>query len=437
MSNKLIRNVTVLTMNPNKDIIENAVVVIEGDTIVDIGGERLLEKYPNYECIDGDNGILIPGFVNGHTHCAMVAFRSLGDDVADRLKRYLFPLEKLLVDKELVSLGSKYGICEMALGGVTTFADMYYFEDEVAKSSKEVGLRAIVGETILDFKAPDTDAPYGGLEYCDWFIDKWKDDDLITPAVAPHAPYSNDTLHLQKAFRLAEERDVPILMHIAESSNEFNKYKEEYDLTPVQYLDKIGVLNSRMVGAHVIHVNDEDLDLLKLRGVGISHNIGANAKGAHGISPAYKMYNMDMKIGLGTDGPMSGNTLDIITQMGLVAKIHKLFNNDRTIFTSDQILEMATLGGARALNLDHKIGSIEIGKKADLVIVETNSINMQPIYNYYSALVYSANSSNVSTVMVNGKIILRNKVLLTQDYSILTKEFKKIKNKVIDAAGAL
>lgn len=433
----LIKNVTVLTMNTNKDIIENGVVVIDKDRIIDIGEEELISKYPSHEIIDGEGGILTPGFVNAHTHCAMVAFRSLGDDVPDRLKRYLFPLEKLLVDKELVSLGSKYGICEMALGGVTTFADMYYFEDEVAKSTKEIGLRGVLGETIVNFKAPDTDEPYGGLEYCKWFIDKWKDDELIIPSVAPHAPYSNDTLHLEKAFNLAEDKDVPILMHIAEMTYESEKYMKEYNLTPVQYLDSIGVLNSRIVGAHLIHVNDEDLNILKARKVGISHNIGANAKGAHGVAPAYKMYNMNMKIGLGSDGPMSGNTIDIITQMGLVSKVHKLYNNDRTIFSADQILEMATLGGAKALNLDDKIGSIEVGKKADLVIFETKSVNMQPIYNYYSVLVYSANPSNISTVIVNGKVIVRDKALLTQDYGILAKEFEKIKDKVMATASSL
>ncbi|WIV12223.1 amidohydrolase [Proteiniborus sp. MB09-C3] len=433
----LIKNVIVLTMNSNKDIIENGVVVIDNDVIVDIGGNELLSKYPDHEIIDGEEGILVPGFVNAHTHCAMTAFRSLGDDVADRLKRYLFPLEKMLVDKELVSLGSKYGICEMALSGVTTFADMYYYEDEVAKSTKEVGLRGVLGETIVDFVAPDADKAYEGLDYCQWFIDKWKEDELIIPSVAPHAPYTNDTEHLQKALNLAESKDVPILMHIAEMTYESEKYMKEYNLTPVQYLDKIGVLNSRMVGAHLIYVNNEDLRILKEKEVGISHNIGANAKGAHGVAPAYKMYNMNLKLGLGTDGPMSGNTLDIFTQMGLVAKIHKLVNNDRTIFSADQIVEMATLGGARALNLDSKIGSIEIGKKADLVIVETKSINMQPIYDYYSVLVYSANASNVSTVIVNGKVIVKDKALLTQDYSILTNEFKNIKNRVMSAARSL
>ncbi|MFA5524136.1 MAG: amidohydrolase [Tissierellales bacterium] len=433
----LIKNVTLITMNQNKDIIEEGVVVIKDDLIADIGGNELLEKYPNHRIIDGEGGILIPGFVNAHTHCAMSVFRSLGDDVPDRLRRYLFPLEKALLDKEMVSLGSRYGVCEMALGGVTTFADMYYFEDEVAKSTKEIGLRGVLGETIVDFIAPDASKPYEGLEYCQWFIDKWKDDDLIIPALAPHAPYSNDTEHLQKAFSLAESKDVPILMHIAEMGFESEKYKKEFNLSPLQYLDKIGILNKRMVGAHLINVNDEDLDILKEREVGISHNIGANAKGAHGVAPAYKMYNMNLKLGLGTDGPMSGNTLDIFTQMGLVAKIHKLVNNDRTIFEADKILEIATLGGARALNLDSKIGSIEIGKKADLVIVETKSINMQPIYDYYSVLVYSANASNVSTVIVNGKVIVKDKALVTQDYSSLLYEFKTIKDKVMTVAKYL
>lgn len=433
----LIKNVTVLTMNSNKDMIEDGVVVTDKELIIDIGGRELLEKYSHHEVIDGEGGILIPGFVNAHTHCAMSVFRSLGDDVADRLRRFLFPLEKMLVDRELVSLGSRYGICEMALAGVTTFADMYYYEDEVAESTKQIGLRGVLGETIVDFVAPDASKPYEGLEYCRWFIDKWKDDDMIIPSVAPHAPYSNDTAHLQEAFNLAESKDVPIIMHIAEMEFETEKYKKEYGLTPVQYLDKIGILNNRMIGAHLINVNDEDLKILKEKKVGISHNIGANAKGAHGVAPAYKMYSMDLKLGLGTDGPMSGNTLDMFTQMGLVAKIHKLVNNDRTIFSADQILEMATLGGARALNLDSKIGSIEIGKKADFVIVETKSINMQPIYDYYSVLVYSANASNVSSVVVNGKFIVRDKVLLTQDYSILSKEFKKIRDKIMAVAKTL
>lgn len=424
-------------MNADKDIIEDGVVVIDNDYITHIGGRELLELYPDKKIIDGKSGILIPGFVNAHTHCAMSVFRSLGDDVANRLTKYLFPLEKLLVDKEMTSLGAMYGAAEMALAGVTTFADMYYFEDEVSKSTKKIGLRGVLGETVVDFIAPDSKKPYEGLEYSEWFIDKWKNDDLITPGVAPHAPYTNDTEHLQKAFSLAETKDVPILMHIAETNSESDKYLKEYNLSPVEYLSSIGMLNERMIGAHLIHVNDNDLNILKDKKIGISHNIGANAKGAHGLAPAYKMYNMGLKLGLGTDGPMSGNTLDIFTQMGLVAKIHKLFNDDRTIFPAKEIVEMATIGGARALHMDNIIGSIEIGKKADLVIVETDSINMQPIYDYYSVLVYSANASNVSKVIVNGKLIVDNKELLTQDLSILTKELMKTREIIVKIAKTL
>lgn len=424
-------------MDEEKKIIEDGVIVIKDGIIEDIGSREIVPKYMGYEIIDGKEGILIPGMVNCHTHNAMIIFRSLGDDVADRLTKYLFPLEKSVIDREIVYLGSKYGAAELALGGVTSFCDMYYYEDEVAKATAEIGLRAVLGETVVNFKAPDVDEAYGGIGYAKDFIRKWKNHNLIIPAIAPHAPYSLDTDHLKECFSIGQKEDVPMLIHIAETEKEKNKYRGEYDLSPVQYLDSIGVLNENVVGAHLIHVDDKDIEILKYRNVGISHNIGANAKGAHGLSPAYTMFKENLKIGLGSDGPMSGNTIDIFTQMGLVAKFHKLFNNDRTIFTADEILEMATIGGARALNLDSKIGSIEVGKKADLVLVETESINMQPIYDYYSVLVYSANSSNVSMVIVDGKIIVKDKNLLNVDYKEMAKEMKSLRNKIGSAAAKL
>lgn len=424
-------------MNEKKDIIEKGVVVIEENKIAAVGDESLLDRYPSDNIIDGKEGILIPGMINTHTHASMVVFRSLGDDVPDRLKKYLFPLEKMLVDKALVYLGAKYGIAEMLLGGVTTFADMYYFEDEVAEAAKELGMRGVLGETIINFSAPDSKEPYGGLEYCRGFIEKWKDDPLITPAVAPHAPYSNDTEHLQKSFALAQKYKIPMMMHVAEMDYEVEKYEEEYHMTPVAYLDHIGVLNERVIAAHSILVTDEDIDLLNKNNVGIAHNIGANTKGAKGVAPILKMVQKGLKIGLGTDGPMSGNTLDIITQMGLVAKVHKLVNKDRSLFPASEILEMATIGGARVLNLDEKIGSIEVGKRADLVILETQSVNMQPIYDYYSVLVYSANPSNVDTVIVDGKVVVENKKLKTHDLSELMKQLKEMKEKISSVAQQL
>lgn len=420
MAFMVIKNVNVLTMNKEKDIIENGVVVLDDHIIHDIGHEELLDQYPCDHIIDGNNGILIPGMINTHTHASMVVFRSLGDDVPNRLKRYLFPLEKMLVDKGLVYLGAKYGILEMLLGGVTTFTDMYFYEDEVAKAAKELGIRGVLGETIMNFPSPDSEEPYGGLAYSKWFIEKWKDDDLIIPAVAPHALYTNDKDHLQMAAALSDKYHVPMMMHVAEMEYEYKQCIEEHHMTPVKYLDSIGVLSDRFLVAHGILVTEEDIDLLEKRKVGIAHNVGANSKGAKGVAPITEMFRRGMKVGLGTDGPMSGNTLDIVTQMSLVGKVHKLFNHDRRLFPASEILEMATIGGARALNLDKDIGSIEVGKKADLVLVETSSVNMQPIYDYYSVLVYSANPSNVDTVIVDGKVLVKNKQLVQREVATST-----------------
>lgn len=426
----IIKNVNILTMNSEKQIIENGVVIVKDSTIEAIGGEDLLEKYPSGNIIDGKNGILMPGMVNTHTHAAMVFFRSLGDDVQDRLKKYIFPLEKKMVDKSFVYFGSKYGIAEMLLGGVTTFVDMYFFEDEVAKAAKEMGIRAVLGETVVDFPSPDSKESYGGLYYGERFIEKWKQEELIIPAIAPHAPYSNDTEHLQAASVLAEKYKVPMMMHVAEMDYEVEKYRKEYDMTPVQYLDSIGVLKENFIAAHLIHVNDEDMDIIEKRNIGIAHNMGANSKGAKGVMPLKEMYRRKLKIGLGSDGPMSGNTLDILTQMPLVAKVHKLFNNDRSLFPASEIVEMATIGGARALNLQDKIGSIEPGKKADMVILETQSVNMQPIHDYYSVIVYSANPSNVDTVIVNGKVLVQNKCLTQIDFGELRNKISQWKPEI-------
>ena len=427
----IIENVTILTMNANRDIIDNGAVIIEDNKIIDVGDKSIKGKYINVDkVINGNNGILIPGMINCHTHASMVAFRSLADDYKDRLKRYLFPLEQKLVDKELVYIGAKYAIAEMLLGGVTTFCDMYYFEDEVAKAAEELNIRGVLCETIINFPAPDSNKSFGGLEYSKSFIEKWKGNTLITPGIAPHAPYTNSDESLKEAYRLSKEHKVPLTMHVAEMDYEFEKYIKEYNMTPVQYLDSLGILDENFISAHTILINDEDIEILKSKNVKISHNIGANAKGAKGVAPIIKMKEAGINIGLGTDGPMSGNTLDIITQMSLVGKIHKLYSKDRTILPSIELLEMATIDGAKVLSMEKDIGSIEIGKKADLVIVETESVNMQPIYDYYSTIVYSANPSNVDTVIVDGKIVVKGKELVSSELCDIRKELLMQKNKI-------
>jgi len=387
-------------------------VIYKDDKIVYVGCEKEFDEDVNL--IDGEDAILMPGMINCHTHASMIPFRSLADDYKDRLKRYLFPLEQKLVDKELTYIGAKYAVSEMLLGGVTTFCDMYYFEDEVAKAAKELNMRGIVCETIVDFPSPDSEKPYGGIDYAKDFIKKWKDDDLITPGVAPHAIYTN----------------IPFTMHVAEMDYEVSMCKEKYNLTPVGYLDKLGILDHNFISAHTILVDDEDINILREKNVKVSHNISANSKGAKGVCPILKMKDNSIDIGLGTDGPMSSNTLDIISQMSQVGKIHKLFNNDRTLLPSDEIVEMATMGGARVLGLDKIVGSIEVGKKADLVLIETKSVNMQPIYDYYATIVYSSNPSNVHTVIVDGKIVVRNKELVSGDFSKIRKDLLGLKDKV-------
>lgn len=435
-----IKNVNIITMNKKRDILEKGTVIVEDNLITYVGKKSLEEVLSNIEdvtIIDGEEGILMPGMVNCHTHASMVPFRSLADDYKDRLKRYLFPLEQRLVDEKLTYIGAKYAISEMLLGGVTTFCDMYYFEDEVAKAAKELKMRGVLCETIVNFKAPDAKEAYGGLDYCREFIKKWKGDHLIIPGVAPHAPYSNSDESLKEAFKICKEYDVPLTMHVAEMDYEWKECKDKYDLTPVQYLDSLGILDSNFISAHTVLVDDKDIEILKNRGVKISHNIGANAKGAKGVMPIMKMKAAGLDIGLGTDGPMSGNTLDIITQMAQVGKIHKLFNNDRSLLPSIELVEMATIGGAKVLGLEDSIGSIEVGKKADLTIIETQSVNMQPVYDYYSAVVYSANPSNVDTVLVDGKVVVKNKKLVSADFEVIRKDLMDLKENINNVASEL
>lgn len=427
MKGLVIKNVTILTMNENKDIMENGGLLIEDGIIKKIfNSPSEIGEYEDYEIIDGKEGILIPGLINTHCHASMVPFRGLADDCKDRLKKYLFPLENKFVDEKLVYVGAKYAIAEMLLGGTTTFCDMYYYEDYVARAAEEMGIRGVLGETVVDFIAPDSNYAYGGIDYSKSFIKKWKGHNLITPAIAPHAPYTNDRDHLIECHKLAKENKVPMIMHLAEMDFEAAETKEKYNMSPVEYMDSLGILDENFIAAHCVLVNDKDVDILHKRNVSISHNVGANSKGAKGVAPVKEYRKRNMKVGLGTDGPMSGNTLDIVTQMSLVGKIHKLFNKDRTLFPAQEILEMATLGGARVLGIEDKVGSIEEGKRADIAIFETESVNMQPIYDYYSLLVYSANPSNVDIVIVDGKLVVRNKELV--DFSI-----KELRNDMNDS----
>jgi cytosine/adenosine deaminase-related metal-dependent hydrolase len=426
----LIKNAHLVTMNGERAVVPRGTLVIGGSEIIAVGGPELADGYTASKVIDAGGDIVMPGMVNTHTHAPMTIFRGLADEVPDRLQRFIFPLERMVVDPENVYRGTLLAAVEMVQGGVTTFADMYYFEDQVARAAIEVGMRAIAGETVIKYPAPDAKEPYGGLEYALKFIEEFHGNELITPALAPHAPYSVGEEQLALVAKWAKKLDVPVLIHLSETKAEIEQIRRDFGKTPVEYLDSVGLLNSQLVAAHCIFVTESDIDLLKRRGVGVGHNMVSNVKAGKGVAPVLTMLDRGVDVGLGTDGAMSGNTLDIMTQMGYVAKIHKLVNEDRTVMPPVDVVEMATIGGAKALNMGDRIGSLEVGKLADVIIVDKDAVNMIPMYDVYSALVYAATAANVTTTIVHGRIIMEDRKVRTVDVEKIRRDVLELNEEI-------
>lgn len=422
---QLIKNVHLLTMDTEMTEIPQAFVLIENDQIAAYG--EMQEELPEAEIIiDGQGGILMPGMINTHTHAGMIPFRSLGDDVPDRLRRFLFPLEQFMTP-ELVKTSSKYAMAEMLLAGVTTFCDMYYFEEEVAEAAVEMQMRGFVGETIIDMPTCDFPTPETALRWTEAFIQRWQGHPLVTPMIAPHATNTNRREDFKKIVALAKKYDVPISMHVAEMTYEMTEFQEKYQQTPIAFLKDLDFFNERLIMAHCLFIEESDWEILRehKEKIGIAHCIGANTKSAKGVAPVKRMLSEGLHVGLGTDGPSSGNTLDLFAQMRLFANFQKTYNQDRGLFPAKEIVRLATRGGSQVLGMEDLVGTIEKGKQADLTLIETKSVNMFPIYDAYSALVYSANSSNVSDVWVKGKQLVQNKTLVHADLGQLRSELEK------------
>lgn len=433
----MITDGTVLTMNPENTVFEHGTVVVSDGKIVAVGGPELTTKYQAKKVLDVKGDIVMPGLINTHTHGSMTVFRSLGDDVPDRLHRYIFPLENKLVSRDMVRTGANLANIEMIKGGVTTYADMYYFEDEVAKTVDKAGLRAVLGETIINFPVADAQTPEEGIAYAVRFINEYKDHPRITPAFAPHAPYTNTTENLQKIAALSEELNVPVMIHLAETDREKEEIaKRTGGKSPVQYMADIGVLNNRLLAAHVIMADDNDLNLLKKYDVGVAHNISANTKSAKGVAPVTQMLEKGIRTGLGTDGPMSSNTLTTMNELNLVGKIHKLETKNRAAMPPLTVVEMATMGSARALHMEDKIGSLETGKLADIIVVDTKAPNMVPVYSPYAALVYGANGANVRHTIVDGVILMEDRQLLTVNENEIIQDAQRFAEKVRETVRA-
>ena len=423
----IIYNANLLTMSSKGDI-KNGVVVIKGDKIISVGDSRLLKDYKAATKINAHNNIVMPGMINTHTHIPMIAFRSLGEEgIKNRLFGCFFPLEHRYVTPKLVYLASLHGDIEMVMGGVTAYADMYYFVNQEARAAKKIGIRGVIGETIINMTAPDAKTPQESIKKAISFIKQYHNDPLIIPAFAPHTLYTLGVKELKKIAQLSRKLKVRILIHLAEIPHNQNKY---YKKDNVYFLQQVGMLNKYVTVAHAIHIDSKQIKLLAQHNVGVSYNPMANAKGATGIADAYQMLKSGVSVGLGTDGPMSSNQLTIIPIMSYAANMQRILYMNRTIMLPKQIVYMATLGGAKALHIDKLVGSIKVGKRADIIIIDTKAPNMQPHFDPYAALVFQANPENVDTTIINGKIIMLHRKLmtysLTKDAHDMSALYKKI-----------
>lgn len=422
----IIRAKYVITMNPQRHVITNGAVALRGEKIVGVGTQAEIEReFKAKNTLDRKEDALTPGLIDTHTHAGMSLFRAIADDMRlqDWLSKFIFPAESKNVNAEFVKWATRLACLEMVLSGTTTYTDMYYFEETVAETTKEAGLRGVLGQTVIGFPAPDYKTPQEALAATERYIRRFKNDPLIVPAVAPHAIYTTPNEALVASHRLATKYSVPLLIHLAETKAERDEALAKRNMTPAQVLDKLGILNGRVVAAHGVWNNDEDLALLKRHGTGVAHCPSSNTKLASGIAPVVKMLKMGIPVGLGTDGFAGSNdTADLIQEMNLAAKLQKVTQMDPTVLSAKEVLSMATIGGARVLGLEKEIGSLEVGKRADLITISLRHPNAVPLYNVYSQIAYAAKATDVEDVFINGKPIVRNRRALTLNQEqILTK----------------
>jgi len=409
----------VLTMDGERRVIENGAVAVRGERIAAAGTRAEIERrFRAKRRLDLAEGLIAPGLINAHTHAPMSLFRGMADDLKlqEWLEKYIFPAEARNVTPEFVRAGTRLACLEMALSGTTTFTDMYYFEDVIAEATKEAGLRGVLGETILQFPAPDAKTPEEALAFNERFIRRFQGDALITPAVAPHALFTNKDETLRASRSLANRFGVPLLIHLSETKTEYEETRSKRGMSPVQALESLGVFDGRTLGAHAVWLDEPDFAILKRRHVGLAHCPSSNMKLASGVAPVVRLLEAGIAVGLGSDGPAgSNNDFNLFEEMDLAAKLQKVTTGDPGALPADKALDMATILGARALGLENEIGSIEPGKRADLIHVRLDRAHAVPLYNLYSQMVYALKASDVENVMVNGRLIVQGRKMLTLD----------------------
>ena len=429
----------VVTMDAPRTIYQNGSVAIKNDSIVAVGPRAEIEaKYKPAQTIDARGHLVLPGFINGHTHVPMTLFRGLHDDVTltDWLYKYIFPAEAKNVNEDFVRWGTRLAAAEQIRSGVTTFADMYYFEDAVAEETKAAGMRGVLGETFIDFPAPDNKTNAEMLAYTEKFLKRWQGDPLIHAAPAPHSIYTCSKKTIQDAAALARKYHAPILMHVSEMKKEWQDSEKQNGMSPVQYLESLGVLGPDLVAAHCIFVDEADRKLLADRHVGCVHNPSSNMMIASGVSPVPEMRAAGIAVGLGTDGPAgSNNDLDLMEEIDLAAKLAKITKMDPLALNAKAVVEMATIDGARALHMEKEIGSLEPGKKADLILISLDEPNAVPMYDVYAQIAYSLKASDVETVIIAGRVVMRDRKLLTIDEPRVLEKAREYKKSISASLG--
>lgn len=435
---KIIKNGIVVTMNAAGDVWDHGYVMFEDTKILAAGPEEEFEKAlqeltaqgilkagETFEEIDAKRAIAIPGLVNTHCHLGMIPFRGLGDDCKDRLRVFLLPMENQAMDAEMAKLSTRYAIGELLLSGVTTVLDMYYFEETVAKVMDEMGIRGIAGETVMEKDSCDSKNADEAIERGIALIEAYKDHPRVSGAITPHGTTTCSPETLKRAYEEDVKAGTVFTLHVAEMDYEMTQLREQYNMTPIEFMEHIGVLGPNTLTAHSIRTTEHDVEILAKHGASVAHCIASNTKAAKGVAPVSLMHKYGMSVGFGTDGPASGNTLDLFIQMRMCENFHKNELHDRSAFPAKEVVSMATIEGARALGLGDITGSIEPGKQADLVLVETDSPNMFPVYDPYSALVYSAIASNVRDVYVAGECLVKEKKLVREDFAKIRNDLRE------------
>jgi 5-methylthioadenosine/S-adenosylhomocysteine deaminase len=434
----IVSNGVIVTVDADRRVINPGSIAIRGNSIVAVGAaDQISSSYTARDTIDARGKVVMPGLINTHTHAPMVLYRGLGDDLAlmDWLQKYIFPAEAKTVSPEFVRIGTELAALEMIRSGTTTYVDMYYFEEEIARATKRAGLRGVLGQTIIEFPVADAKTPAEALTRTEAFIREFQKDELITPAVAPHAVYTNDAATLRQSRDLAAKYGVPIVIHLSETEAEIPMSLERHKARPVAALEALGVFTARVIAAHGVWIQPDEIQLLHKRGVGIAHNPESNMKLASGTAPVPQYLEANVAVGLGTDGAASNNDLDMFEAMRQAAFLHKLQSKDPRVVSARVAIEMATIGGARVIGRYKELGSLEAGKRADIIVVRMDQPRQTPMYDPISHLVYATRGDDVDTTIVDGRVLMREGKVMTLDQATVLANARKAAGQVRAAVG--